>query len=171
MKKKAESGNDNTLNENHNTKKVRFKGLEEDMSKDMAMDLSSVPAMSWKDNVLERGSFDSIYEEDFSFMEGDITRSTVNGIPTINFSERIQHILLRDMEITVVVKLLGQNLAYTTLHNMIYSLWKLSLLFHLIYVENGYFLVKFQTREDYEKVLTKGRRLFLGNTSRSSRGL
>ncbi|KAH1072954.1 hypothetical protein J1N35_025282 [Gossypium stocksii] len=109
----------------------------------MARDLSSVSAMSWKDKVLARGSFDSICKEDFGFMERDIPRSIVNRIPTIDFSERIQHILLRDMATTMVVKLLGQNLAYTTLYNRIYSLWKLSLLFHLIDVENGYFLVKF----------------------------
>ncbi|MBA0592093.1 hypothetical protein Gorai_009080, partial [Gossypium raimondii] len=118
----AKSGNDNTLNVDHNTKRVWFKGLEANTGEDVAMDLSSAPAISWKDKVLARGFFDSVCEEDFGFIKGDITRSTVNGTPMIDFFERIQHILLRDMATTMMVKLLGQNLAYTILHNRIYSL-------------------------------------------------
>ncbi|MBA0592718.1 hypothetical protein Gorai_009693 [Gossypium raimondii] len=150
----AESGGGNTLNEDCNANKVRFKGLEANTGKDMAMDLPSELAVSWRDKVLGRGHSDSVYEEDLDFMEGDITRTTVNGMHAIDFSERIQHILVRDMAIAVVVKLLGHNLAYTTLHNRIYSLWKPSHLFHVMDVENGYFLVNFRSREDYEKVLT-----------------
>ncbi|MBA0839445.1 hypothetical protein Goarm_005167, partial [Gossypium armourianum] len=39
--------------------------------------------------------------EDFEFTEGDVVKSTVNGIPTINFSERIRHILVKDMDTTM----------------------------------------------------------------------
>ncbi|KAK5776573.1 hypothetical protein PVK06_044533 [Gossypium arboreum] len=142
----VETGGGNTLNEDCNTKKVRFKGLEANAGKDMAIDLPSVLALSWRDKVLGRGYSDSVYKEDLDFIERDITRSIVNGIHAIDFFERIQNILVRDMAIAVVVKLLG--------HNRIYSLWKPSHPFHLMNVKNGYFLVKFQIREDYEKVLT-----------------
>lgn len=81
---------------------------------------------------------------------------TVNSIPTINFSERIKQLLVKDMTTTVVMKLLGRSLAYNTLHNRIFNLWKPSLWFHLMDVENIYFLVKFQGREDHVKVLTQG---------------
>ncbi|MBA0804771.1 hypothetical protein Gohar_004338 [Gossypium harknessii] len=35
--------------------------------------------------------------EDFEFREGDVVQSNVNGIPTIDFLERIQHLLVKDM--------------------------------------------------------------------------
>ncbi|MBA0590349.1 hypothetical protein Gorai_019060, partial [Gossypium raimondii] len=82
--------------------------------------------------------------------EGDIMRTTINGGSEINFFERIQKILVRDMATIVVVKLLGRNLAYSIIQNRIFNLWKPSYFFHLMNVENDYFLVKFQTREDYE---------------------
>ncbi|PPS07514.1 hypothetical protein GOBAR_AA13127 [Gossypium barbadense] len=91
----VETGGGNTLNEDCNTKKVRFKGLEANTGKDMAIDLPSVLAVSWRDKVLGRGYSDSVYKEDLDFIERDITRSIVNGIHAINFFERIQNILGR----------------------------------------------------------------------------
>ncbi|KAG8491469.1 hypothetical protein CXB51_014675 [Gossypium anomalum] len=44
------------------------------------------------------------------------------------------------MENTVVVKLLGRNIGYAVLHNHISSLWRPSQPFHLMDVENGYYL-------------------------------
>ncbi|MBA0852206.1 hypothetical protein Goshw_002468 [Gossypium schwendimanii] len=67
---------------------MSFKGLGEDMSVDMAVDLSLAP-------------------DDPDFMEEDIMRSIVNGMSVIDFFERIQQILVKDMVTTVVVKLLG----------------------------------------------------------------
>ncbi|MBA0750621.1 hypothetical protein Gogos_002027, partial [Gossypium gossypioides] len=49
-------------------------------------------------------------DEDMDFEEGDILRSTINGIPAIEFSDRVKKILVKDMETTVVVKLLGRNI-------------------------------------------------------------
>ncbi|MBA0669678.1 hypothetical protein Goklo_029435 [Gossypium klotzschianum] len=60
------------------------------------------------------------------------------------------------MKTTIIVKLLGQSIGYATLHNSISSLWRSSKPFQLMDVENGYFFVKFQSKEDYEKVLTEG---------------
>ncbi|MBA0644296.1 hypothetical protein Goklo_028477 [Gossypium klotzschianum] len=104
-----------------------------------------------RDKVLGKGSSGSISEEEIEFQEGDITRTTVNEISGINFSKKIKQILVRDMATTVVVKLLGNNLAYYIIHNRIFSLYKPSHLFHLMDVENNYFLFKFQNKEDYEK--------------------
>ncbi|PPS03824.1 hypothetical protein GOBAR_AA16838 [Gossypium barbadense] len=144
-----DGGNNSTSSEDRNTKKVRFKDVDMDMSSEMAMDLFPASTMSWRDKVL----------------------GTVNGIPAIKFSKRIMQILVRDMVTMVVVKLLGRNLMYSTLYNMIFSLWKLSHSFQLMDVENGYYLVKFQNKEDYEKVLTQGPYLLFDSISRFSRGL
>ncbi|MBA0808277.1 hypothetical protein Gohar_024029 [Gossypium harknessii] len=67
-------------------------------------------------------------KENFDFEEGDFTRTIVNRIPAINFSNR----------------------------NRVSSLWWPSKLFQFIDVENGYFFVQFQSKENYEKVFTQG---------------
>lgn len=48
------------------------------------------------------------------------------------------------------------GVGYTALHNCILSLWKPLKSFHLMNITNGYFLVKFQDRDDYSKALTQG---------------
>ncbi|MBA0761787.1 hypothetical protein Gotri_024381, partial [Gossypium trilobum] len=84
------------------------------------------------------------------------TGSMVNGIPAINFSERFNQLLIKDIATTVVFKLLGRSIEYTTLQNKINSLWRPSSPFQLMDIENRYFLVKFQNKDDFEKVLSQG---------------
>lgn len=117
-----DGGGDNSID--RNTKKVRFKDLDSNSNSDMAVDSTPTSGMSRIDKVLGRGISGSGCDEDFDFLEWDIMRTNVNGIPAINFSERIQQIVVRDMTTTVVVKLLGRNLSYTLLQNRIHNLWK-----------------------------------------------
>ncbi|PPS02341.1 hypothetical protein GOBAR_AA18327 [Gossypium barbadense] len=89
----------------------------------MAMD-SDPPlsaTMSWKDKLFGAGlscagqevaGVDGGSDGDFILLDDDIIRSTVNGIPTIDFSDRVKEILYKEMEMTVVLKLLGQNISY-----------------------------------------------------------
>ncbi|KAK5772184.1 hypothetical protein PVK06_048460 [Gossypium arboreum] len=58
------------------------------------MVVDSIPAqeISWRDKVLGRGAPDSSRDEDFEFLDGNVVRTTVNGVPPINFSERSQRI-------------------------------------------------------------------------------
>ncbi|MBA0757762.1 hypothetical protein Gotri_020829 [Gossypium trilobum] len=44
------------------------------------------------------------------------------------------------METTIVVKFFGCNIGYGVLYNRISSLWRPSQPFHLMDVENGYYL-------------------------------
>ncbi|KAG8479043.1 hypothetical protein CXB51_029683 [Gossypium anomalum] len=60
------------------------------------------------------------------------------------------------MELTVILKLLGRNIGYNVLYNRILNLWKPTKSFHLMDTTNGYFLVKLQDINDYNKVLTQG---------------
>lgn len=82
-------------------------------------------------------------DRDLVLLEGDVIRSTINGIPRIDFSDRIKQILYKEMETNVVLKLLGRSIGYNAIHNRISSLWKLSKPFQLMDFENGYYLVKF----------------------------
>ncbi|MBA0734685.1 hypothetical protein Gogos_018583 [Gossypium gossypioides] len=95
---------------------------------------SDSPAkVSWKQMFIGKGeqnqdenlkSLGKNCDGDLEFLEGDVKKSMVNGIPAIEFSERIQQILFKGMETTMVLKLLGRNIGYATLFNRISSLWR-----------------------------------------------
>ncbi|MBA0871043.1 hypothetical protein Goshw_020552 [Gossypium schwendimanii] len=68
-------------------KKVYFRDKDGDRGNDMVIDLSAE----------------------------DIQKSIVNAIPSIEFSDRIHQILVRNMENTVFLKLLGHNIGYSIL--------------------------------------------------------
>ncbi|PPD95294.1 hypothetical protein GOBAR_DD07669 [Gossypium barbadense] len=131
-----------------NTKKVRFKdkGGDGESDSDRVVDRVPLVSTSWRDMVLGKGSIDwekesdlAVFEEneDLEFLEGDVLKSTIDGILSINFSDHIQQILVKDMELMVVVKLLGWNIGYAVLYNQVSSLWKPSRPFRLMDIENG----------------------------------
>ncbi|MBA0596477.1 hypothetical protein Gorai_013295 [Gossypium raimondii] len=77
--------------------------------------------VSYKDRLVGKGQSGSKKtteflvsegDDDFEFCEGDIRKSTINGIPAIKFSERIHQFLIRDMSTMLVLKLLGRNIAF-----------------------------------------------------------
>lgn len=81
----------------------------------------------------------NVFQEDgdLELIETDVVRSLINGIPSIEFLERVNQILVKDMALTVAIKLLGQSFGYSALYNKVCSLWKPSKPFHLMDVENG----------------------------------
>ncbi|MBA0746793.1 hypothetical protein Gogos_009281 [Gossypium gossypioides] len=81
----AEDGGDDSSVGDRNTKKVRFKDLNPDVENDMVVDSPPVQEASWRDKVLGIGTDDSRGEEGFEFLEGDLVKSSVNGILTIVF--------------------------------------------------------------------------------------
>ncbi|KAH1091601.1 hypothetical protein J1N35_018858 [Gossypium stocksii] len=46
-------------------------------------------------------------DDDFVLLDGDIKRSSVNGVPSIEFSDRVDQILVKNMATSVVLKLLN----------------------------------------------------------------
>lgn len=100
--------------------------------------------------------------EDFKWLDMDIQKSSINGNPSIVFSDRIFQILAKDMANTVMIKLLGRNIGFLVLQNKIYNLWKPSASFQLIDIENDYFLVNFHNKFDCEKVLSEGPWIIFG---------
>ncbi|MBA0794391.1 hypothetical protein Gohar_018725, partial [Gossypium harknessii] len=136
----ADDGDDVPSNGDHNTKKVILKGMDMDLNRGkvveminvMAIDSSPAPVVFWKDKLVGSGSLESGCEVDLEFLDRDIMKSIIKGIPAISFSKRIQKFL------------------------------KPSKPFHLMDVENKYFLVKSHGLEDYEKVFTQGSWIDLG---------
>ncbi|KAK8496074.1 hypothetical protein V6N11_034113 [Hibiscus sabdariffa] len=97
-----------------------------------------------------------IDEEDIEIEEGDVVCSVLDGLISIDFSERILTLAVKSLDQTMVVKLLGRRIGYTTLRNKIYELWKLSQSIKLMNIDNDYFLVTFGTKLDYLCVLSDG---------------
>lgn len=77
----------------------------------------------------------------------------VNGTP-IEFSERINQILVKDMENIVVLKLLRCNIGFTMLQNKIYNLWKSGSQFHLKESRMVIFWLDFKPNSIMKRYLT-----------------
>ncbi|MBA0584006.1 hypothetical protein Gorai_014840 [Gossypium raimondii] len=121
----ADGGNDDSRPfEDHNTKKVRFKDGFDVVAVDMVVDTDPSPSMDmlWKDKLLGVGLAGSVKEfiesdegsgGDHILFEGDVIRSIVNGISTIDFLDRVKQILYKEMEtmcgdgVDQVTRLLG----------------------------------------------------------------
>ncbi|KAK9028819.1 hypothetical protein V6N11_025957 [Hibiscus sabdariffa] len=117
---------------------------------------------SYKDSLMKDAveaipDVDEAFEEDeIDIQEGDVTRSLVDGVISIDFSDRVQSMAEKRLDQTLVVKLLGRRIGYTTLRTKIYDLWKPKQAIRLMDIENDYFLVSFKLRSDYLKVLAEG---------------
>ncbi|MBA0561301.1 hypothetical protein Golob_018145, partial [Gossypium lobatum] len=112
------------INKNENikdgsTKKVHLKEQCVDLSVLMAVDLVPDPPLSLKERLVGKSPIGSRrentitvveMEDDFDFVEGDITRSIVTSIPSIDFSKRVLLFLLHEMGTIVVIKLLDRNI-------------------------------------------------------------
>ncbi|MBA0600060.1 hypothetical protein Gorai_006259 [Gossypium raimondii] len=131
------------LPDDPNTKKVRFKESEDNAEDVMVVDPTPAPSLSWKgllmgnkiiEQKVDSGSQQS--EEYFSLTEGDVKKSVINGIPSIEVSERVHQLLEKEMSTSVVLKLLGRNIGFTALQN--------------------------RFPEDYEKILSLGLWLIFG---------
>ncbi|MBA0606970.1 hypothetical protein Godav_019342 [Gossypium davidsonii] len=84
----------------------------------MAVDPDPTLTLSWKDKLLGGGTVNSEMDcntpcvgrdSDLELLEGDVRTTIVNGIPAITFSNRVKEIMFKEMELTVVLKLLGRR--------------------------------------------------------------
>ncbi|KAK9011949.1 hypothetical protein V6N11_040020 [Hibiscus sabdariffa] len=96
----------------------------------------------------------SLDDDDIDLLEDDIQTGEADGIPFIVFSDRVKDLAINTMEFTLVLKVLGHRVSYTTFFNRITGIWKPSHQIKLIDIENDYFLVKFSSRSDYIHALT-----------------
>ncbi|KAK9038003.1 hypothetical protein V6N11_022896 [Hibiscus sabdariffa] len=102
-------------------------------------------------------------DDDIELFEDDFRLGISDGIPTIDFSSRVQDIALKSMEFTLVLKVLGRRIGYSTLYNRLIGLWKPSQPIKLTDIENDHFLVKFASRTDYIVALTDGPWIIFGH--------
>ncbi|KAK9020486.1 hypothetical protein V6N11_010510 [Hibiscus sabdariffa] len=91
---------------------------------------------SYKDSLMKDAveaipDVDEAFEEDeIEIQEGDVTRSLVDGVISIDFSDHVQSMAEKSLDQTLAIRLMD--------------------------IENDYFLVSFKLRSDYLKVLAEG---------------
>ncbi|KAL4273826.1 hypothetical protein GQ457_13G020550 [Hibiscus cannabinus] len=130
---------------------------------------STVSPPSYKDTLMASGSphltntaaFTD--NEEITLVDGDVTRSMVDGLISIVFSERVQALAVKNFELTVVVKLLGRRIGYNTLRSRLLDMWKPKEAFRLMDIENDYFLVTFKSRPDYSNAISGGPWVLFGH--------
>lgn len=94
--------------------------------------------------------------EDLDLRDDDVWKEIVEGVPTMDFLERLHALIDDSMATTLVVKLLGKKIGYTALWNKACSLWKPMRRFQLMDIDNEYFLAKFKSVLDYNNMLSNG---------------
>ncbi|KAE8719445.1 hypothetical protein F3Y22_tig00109957pilonHSYRG00057 [Hibiscus syriacus] len=81
----------------------------------------------------------------------------INGqYPVIQFAYQVHDRIDYSMRRSVIVRLLGRAIGFKTLLNRIGLLWQLQGQYQVIDLENDYFLVKFESEQDYIHVLMEG---------------
>lgn len=78
--------------------------------REMKVDWVENQVVSWRDKLLmgsESQKVNTHKEDDFEFLDGDVKKEIINGIPTITFSEWVNQFIAKPMARTVIVKLLG----------------------------------------------------------------
>lgn len=78
------------------------------------------------------------------------------SVPQIRFSKKVMKELTEAIHCTVVVRLLTSGLGYNGLQSAIKSMWKPNGEFHIVDMENQYFLVKLDNKADYLHALFNG---------------
>ncbi|KAK8563593.1 hypothetical protein V6N12_035739 [Hibiscus sabdariffa] len=104
-----------------------------------------------------------VEEDNVNLIEGDVTRSVVDGLISIEFSKKVQALAVKSLDNTVVIKLLGRHICYGTLRTLLYDLWKPFHAFRLMDIENDYFFVTFHSREDFLKVVSRALWMVFGH--------
>lgn len=81
-------------------------------------------SFSFKDVILNAGLVDNEMidgwdAEDLELQEIDVRKEVSDGVPSVDFSDRVYGLIERSMLKTLVVKLLGRKIAYNVLWNKV----------------------------------------------------
>ncbi|KAH7867540.1 hypothetical protein Vadar_034652 [Vaccinium darrowii] len=83
--------------------------------------------------------------------------------PSLDVSKDELQKLRRPWRKALIVKLLGRTVGYRVLRQRVEQAWKLRGNFQMVDLEEGYYLVRFATKEDYHHVLFYGPWTILGH--------
>ncbi|KAI9101466.1 hypothetical protein K1719_023948 [Acacia pycnantha] len=94
--------------------------------------------------------------EDVVVTDDDFLIGKDGEIPSVVFSHGVRDVLVKGMERTLVIKLLGRSITYGDLLTRTGAMWQLKGSFQFVDMECNFYFVSFDLEEDYIKVLTGG---------------
>ncbi|KAH9743054.1 DUF4283 domain-containing protein [Citrus sinensis] len=145
--------------ESRTTKKARFR--DEEVADDTPVHVSYKETLVNSSRAMETG-YDG-GAGDWEFEEGDVTEYKDGPMPSITFSDRVHEKLCEPWQNSVIVKLLGRTIGYRTLCTRLNAMWKTTMTYSVIDLENNYFLVRFRSATDAVDALTKGPWIIMGH--------
>ncbi|KAI9114637.1 hypothetical protein K1719_014335 [Acacia pycnantha] len=86
--------------------------------------------------------------------EADYCIGQDGKFPSIEFSKDVRDTLVKGMERTLVIKLLGRSITYQDLLSRTQTLWQTRGSYQPVDMEKNFFFTTFALEEDYSKVLT-----------------
>ncbi|KAJ4840413.1 hypothetical protein Tsubulata_009248 [Turnera subulata] len=113
---------------------------------------------SFKDKLLNWRTGVNPYNarDGFQLAEDDIRVEQKPEGPSFQFSDRFKSHIACPWVCSVIVRVLGRKFSYRVICSKIAYLWKPQGGFQVIDLDNEYFLVRFEKREDYCKALSEG---------------
>ena len=78
------------------------------------------------------------------------------GLLAVRFSKDLKQRIHTPWAKTLIVKVYGRSVGFNYLHNRLLSLWKPAGRLDCVDLGNGFFLMQFYLREDFETVLKRG---------------
>ncbi|KAI8570072.1 hypothetical protein RHMOL_Rhmol01G0004700 [Rhododendron molle] len=101
---------------------------------------------------VESGFDDSSDDEDMGIQDPPTTKSRIR----VNFSKDHLKRIRQQYKDCLIIKLLGKNMGFKTLMSRISALWNLDGLFTPVELGLGFYLIRFESKTDYNKVFTGG---------------
>lgn len=95
---------------------------------------------------------DSSDDEDMEIQDPPTTKSRIK----VNFSQDHLKRITQQYKDCLIIKLLGKNMGFKTLMSRISALWNLDGLFTPVDLGLGFYLIRFESKTDYNKVFTGG---------------
>ncbi|KAJ4823210.1 hypothetical protein Tsubulata_007569 [Turnera subulata] len=113
---------------------------------------------SFKDKLMQWRSGVIPYKADdgFKLTDEDVRVELKADGSSFTFSERFKSHIACQWTSSVIIKVLGRRFSYRMICSKIAFLWKPQGGFQVVDLDNDYFLVRFEKREDYGHVLANG---------------
>ncbi|KAI9079574.1 hypothetical protein K1719_038478 [Acacia pycnantha] len=155
------------------TKKVRIRIVGAEEGDENAMerpdvlmqDKTTTGGTSYRNKLLnlDRSGNESRISEEIKITAEDYKICQDGDIPSVEFSKAVRDVLMKGMEKTLVIKLLGRSILYRDLLYKTKALWQTKGSYQLVDVKGSFFFATFDLEEDYTKVLTDGPWMIFGS--------
>nr|XP_025670055.1 uncharacterized protein LOC112769805 [Arachis hypogaea] len=118
--------------------------------------------VSFRDKVV--GEASASFSHGVDALDKDKMATIIDGeIPSVVFSEEARMILSAPYKDAIIIKVLGKTFSYSAITHKLRGVWRTRGRYEVLDVGFGYFLIKFDLREDRERVLLGGPWMIAGN--------